>query len=299
MTTTPSIASRTTRALASAMTLAASGATAAGAAVESSAAVGHSGLAFLAIAFAAGLFLGMLLLLEVGRRLGLRRLAKDTEGARAGMGAVEGAVFALLGLLIAFTFSGAAARFDTRRQLIVAEANNIGTAWLRLDLLPPSAQPALRELFRQYVDSRLTTYRILPDLAAAKRELDHSTQIQGEIWKQAVAACHTPEGQRSAMLVLVSLNQMFDIVTDRTVALITHPPAIIFVMLAVLALASSLLAGFGMAGGRRRSWIHIVCFAAIMAICAYVILDLEFPRAGLIRVDAVDRLLVDLRRSMN
>src|SRR5580765_7773073 len=78
--------------------------------------------------FALGLFLGMLILLEVGRRIGARRLAEDPEGAEAGVGTVEGAVFALLGLLIAFTFSGAASRFDTRRQLIIEETNDIGTA---------------------------------------------------------------------------------------------------------------------------------------------------------------------------
>src|SRR5512143_443438 len=98
--------------------------------------------------FAGGLFVGMILLLELGRRLGRRRQGKHEEGARAGLGAVEGAVFALLGLLIAFTFSGAASRFDARRELIVREANAIGTAWLRLSLLPADAQPGLRVLFR-------------------------------------------------------------------------------------------------------------------------------------------------------
>jgi Sulfatase len=102
--------------------------------------------------FAMGLFLGMLILLEVGRRIGARRLAEDPQGAEAGVGTVEGAVFALLGLLIAFIFSGAAARFDTRRQLIVEETNDIGTAYPRLDLMPVDAQPALREKFRQYVE---------------------------------------------------------------------------------------------------------------------------------------------------
>src|SRR5678816_4403502 len=98
--------------------------------------------------FAGALLLGMLALLELGRRLGTRRLAQDPEGARAGAAAVEGAVFALLGLLIAFTFSGAASRFDTRRQLIIEEANDIGTAWLRIDLLPSAAQPPVRDAFR-------------------------------------------------------------------------------------------------------------------------------------------------------
>ena len=91
------------------------------------------------------------------------------EGARAGLGAVDGAVFALLGLMIAFTFSGAASRLEVRRQLIVQEANAIGTAYLRLDLLPPGAQPGLREDFRQYVDARLAVYSKLPDIEAAKR----------------------------------------------------------------------------------------------------------------------------------
>ncbi len=73
--------------------------------------------------YATGLLFGMLLLLEAGRRIGVRRIAVDVEGARAGVVAVEGALFALLGLLIAFSFSGAAARFDARRQQIVEEAN--------------------------------------------------------------------------------------------------------------------------------------------------------------------------------
>lgn len=109
-----------------------------------------------------GLFLGMLVAFEVGRRRGVGRRATDPEGAFEGTGAVDGAVFALLGLVIAFTFSGAAARFDARRQLVVEEANAIGTAYLRIDLLPESSRPALRDLFRQYVDSRIETYRKIP-----------------------------------------------------------------------------------------------------------------------------------------
>jgi hypothetical protein len=82
---------------------------------------------------------------------------------------VEGSVFGLLGLLVAFTFSGASSRFDTRRHLIVEETNAIGTAYLRLDVLPSTVQPALRDSFRRYLDSRLAIYRKLPDAAAAKR----------------------------------------------------------------------------------------------------------------------------------
>jgi hypothetical protein len=245
-----------------------------------------------------GLFVGMLILLEVGRRLGARRLARDPEGARTGVSAVEGALFGLLGLLIAFTFSGAAGRLDARRKLITDEANNIGTAWLRLDLLPADAQPALRELFRQYLDSRLLTYEKIPDLPAVEAELAHSIQIQGEIWKQAVAAVRAAPPGPSGTALLTALNAMFDIVTTRTMAARTHPPGIIYLMLVVLALAASLFAGDAMAGAKSRSWIHVVGFAMVMSLTVYVILDLEYPRVGFIRIDATDRVLTDLRESM-
>lgn len=253
----------------------------------------------LAVLFTASLFFGMALCLEVGRRIGARRLLHDDQRGRAGAGAVEGAIFGLLGLLIAFTFSGAYGRFEGRRQLTIAEANNIGTAWLRLDLLPPASQPALRGLFRQYVDSRLAAYAKLPDITAAVAEIKHSLQLQNEIWKQAVAACQTPDGQRAIMPMLTALNAMFDIVTDRTTALRTHTPEIVFVMLGVLALISALLAGMGMAGAQHRSWVHILGFTLIVSLTVYVILDLEYPRLGLIRIDAVDQLLRDVRQGMD
>jgi hypothetical protein len=249
--------------------------------------------------FAAGLFLGMLVLLEVGRQRGRRRRAKDAEGASAGTGPVEGAIFALLGLLIAFTFSGAAARFDARRQLIVQEANAVGTAWLRLDLLPESDRRALQGLFRQYLDSRLEVYRRLPDLAAARAELDRSTKLQGEIWSHAVTACQPEAAGPVRMLLLPALNEMFDITTTRTMAAQTHPPTIIFALLFALGLGCALLAGYGMAASQERSWTHMIGFAAVMAVTVYVILDLEFPRLGLVRVDAADQVLVELRAQMN
>lgn len=248
---------------------------------------------------AVGLFLGMLILAEVGRRIGIRRLAQDPEGAEAGVGVVDGAVFALLGLLIAFTFSGAAARFDARRQLIVEETNDIGTAYLRLDLLPVDAQPKLREKFRQYVDARLELYRKLPNITAATEELVKANNLQGEIWRQAVAASAAPGASPAApMLLLNALNTMIDITTTRTMALQMHPPTVIFAMLFGLALASSLLVGYGMAASKQRNWLHTLGLAFAMAAAVFVILDIEYPRVGFIRVDAFDRALAELRAGM-
>ena len=246
--------------------------------------------------FAVALLICMLFLLEIGRRVGQRRMETDAEGARAGLGAVDGAVFALLGLLIAFNFSGAAARFDNRRQLIVEEANAIGTAYLRLDMLPEKDQPPLRDKLRKYVDARLLAYKKLPDISAARAELAVATKIQSEIWRDAVAACRAYP--LATMLLLPALNAVFDIATTRTMAAQMHPPKIVFAMLAGLALASSLLAGYGMAASRTRSWILMLAFTAMMALAVYVILDMEFPRFGLIRVDAFDQALIDVRASM-
>src|ERR1700752_3735328 len=231
--------------------------------------------------FALGLFLGMLMLLEVGRRIGVRRLAADPQGAEAGVGPVPGAVFALLGLLIAFTFSGAASRFDTRRQLIVEETNDIGTAYLRLDLLPVDAQPRLREKFRAYVDARLEIYRKLPDMAAVQEEMAKANRLQVKIWRQSVAASRAPGASAAApVLLLPALNAMIDITTTRTMAAQIHPPMIIFALLFGLALVSSLLVGYGMAGSKARNWLHMLGLSFVMAVSVYVILDLEYPRLG-------------------
>jgi hypothetical protein len=253
-------------------------------------------LALYAPYFVAGLFLGMFLLLEIGRRAGLRRLAQDAEGARTGAGPIEGAVFGLLGLLIAFTFSGAAARFDARRHLVVEEANDIGTAYLRLDLLPPESQPPLRDLFRRYLDYRLEGFRAMPDTLATKAAFDRAVVLQGEIWDSAVIASRG--NSPAAMLLLPALNQMIDITSTRLAAMRMHPPMIIFLMLAGLTLVGSLLAGYGMAGSKKRGWIHMLVFATIMAGSVYIIVDLEFPRAGLIRIDAFDQVLVEVRQAM-
>jgi len=250
--------------------------------------------------FTFGLFLGMLLFLEIGRRVGIRRRKEDAGAGGEGIGALDGAVFTLLGLLIAFTFSGASSRFDTRRELIVEETNDIGTAYLRLDLLPPGAQLALRESFRRYLDARIEAYQKLPDLAAAQESLAKANELQLLIWRQAVAASVAPGAPPQApILLLPALNAMIDITTTRTMAAQMHPPAVVFAMLFGLALAASLLAGYGMAGSKMRRWFHILGFAFVTAVAVYVILDMEYPRLGLIRVDAFDQALIDLRESMN
>jgi hypothetical protein len=258
----------------------------------------NTGSSLVSIPLAIGLFAAMLAALEAGRWLGRRRFRRDPEGARSGLGAVEGSVFGLLALLIAFTFNGAATRFDNRRALIVQEANAVGTAWARLDMMPAEHQAPMRDLFRRYLDSRLEVYRVLDDPEAALAALAKSAGLQKQIWNLATTACKTDPGRGVLLLVLPPLNEMFDITTTRTMALSHHPPMVIYYMLFCLSIGCSMLAGYAMAPGRERSWTHMLGFALLTAIAIYVILDLEFPRRGLIRVDAADRALLELREGM-
>ena len=248
---------------------------------------------------AGGIFFGVILFLVFGRWLGHRAIARHGAIGMPNVGSLEATVFALLGLLIAFTFSGALSRFDVRRAQAVQEANAIGTAYLRVELLPAPAQPRLRESFRAYADSRIATYRKLPDIAAARQEWARSRDLQDEIWTQAVAAVRLPDARPGAeVLVFPALNDMFDITTVRIVAMQMHPPSIIYVMLVALALAAALLAGYQSAGERGYDWLHKVCFASIIALTVYVILDIEYPRLGFVRIDAIDKVLIDVRAGM-
>jgi hypothetical protein len=256
---------------------------------------------WLAILIALGLFASMVAMIALGRRIGIARLARDPSSSTAGQGVIDAAVFALLGLLIAFTFSGAGMRFDERRQLIVQEANDIGTAWLRLDLVPDAAQPALRRLFRDYLDARIASTRLLPDLVAAKGAYDQSKALQGEIWTKAVAATtgSGPEvGPAVPSLVLPALNEMFDITTSRAMAAQRHPALVIWIMFYTVAMVAALLAGHGMAANATPSLVHLIGFPLIVAMVVSLVINLEHPRLGVISFDSFDQALVDLRADM-
>lgn len=238
----------------------------------------------------------LLACIETGRRIRLRHIGEE---ASSGLSVIDGAVFGLLGLLLAFSFSGADSRFEARRQLIVQETNAIGTAYLRVDLLPAEVQPQIRRDYRQYVDDRIAFYRDLNNPERAKSDFDSANALQMKIWSESIVAARQQPSPATLSLVTQSLNDMIDITTTRAVALQTHPPLAIYVLLFVLALASSLVAGYGMGDKRKRPWLHTVVYAVALTVTIYTILDLEFPRIGLIRVDRYDQALVNQRNSMN
>jgi hypothetical protein len=114
---------------------------------------------------------------------------------------------------------GGTSRLDTKRHLVVQEANAIGTAYLRLDELPLDQQPEMCRLFRECLDARLIVYETLPD-PQFERELARATGLQQEIWSRAVSGSRSDPTQNSARLLLPAFNEMIDISTTRSIAML-------------------------------------------------------------------------------
>ncbi len=244
------------------------------------------------------IFAAVPLFLEFGRKLGKWQIKKRRHGEIPSSGTLENTIFAILGLMIGFTFLGAAERYDMRKRLIVDEANLIQTAYLRIDILP-SHQEELRDLLKKYLDSRILSYTKLPDMEAAFAEYAHSQELQQQMWTVAVESTRETASPVPASLMLPALNDVSDIATTRVMAGELHPPMIVYFLLISLILIGSVLAGYANAAKPRRGWLHVFVYAGILALSFYVIIDLENLRDGLIQIDSFDRVLVDLRKSMD
>jgi hypothetical protein len=232
------------------------------------------------------LFPAMVLFLELGSLL-RRRTASE------GNGAVESAVFALFGLLLAFTFSGAVTRFDAHRQLVTQEANAIGTAYLRLSLLDEADQPGMRGMMRDYTTSRLNLYD-----AVGQTISPESVRLQNAMWTLSVKATAAKGASPdAAKLLLPALNDMIDITSTRQNSFHMHPPALVFLLLFGLSCVSAFMAGYS-AKSARRDWVYTLTFALVVTLTVYATLEIEYPRQGLLRLTDLDQNLVSLRDSM-
>lgn len=253
----------------------------------------------LSILFASLIFAGVLVSQRLGWFLGQRRKKVASEEGLEGVGSLEGAIFGLMGLLVAFTFTGAATRFHERRDLITQQVNAIGTAWLRLDLLKEPERKTAQEGFRRYVDTELEIVNAAGNEEQIRAGLKQLTTIQQEIWTNLVTSVKNDTSLPLAQVMLPPVNEMFDLSTSRLMASQQHPPMAVFVMLGLLVLFSSLFAGFGMARAGTKSPLHVLGFALIMALSVDLILDIEYPRLGLVTIESFDQALIDLRATMN
>jgi hypothetical protein len=208
---------------------------------------------------------------EAGFRWGRRQLVREGQDADKGLGVIEGAVFALLGLLIAFSFSSAGDRFETRRLLIAEEANAISTSYLRLDLLGSDLSAPIRPLYRDYLEVRIAESKHSDDAPARAGSQAATEAQQARIWAAVNAALEQKGQPALAMALLGPLNEMIDITTTRRMAAMLHPPGIVFAA---------------------------VVFVLVISGTIYSIIELEYPRLGFVTIQDADVVLAELRGMM-
>jgi hypothetical protein len=244
---------------------------------------------------AIALLLALLVAAEVSYRFGQRASPHVDAGGRTQFSAVEAAVLGLLGLFLAFSFSAAGDRFDVRRKLVVKEANGIGTAYLRTELLPESVRGEAQDLWRRYVDARLEFYYARADLPRVEAAVAEAGTLQGALWAIAVA-----EGRKAPhdinALILQSLNDVIDISAERIAADRAHVPALILWLLMLVACAGLGTVGyaFGLVGLRR----HLATLLLVVLVTSIVatIMDLDRPRRGIVLIN--QQSMRDLKASM-
>lgn len=242
------------------------------------------------------ILVGTVASVEIGYRWGLRDARRNAPLSHEGVTSVEASAYALLGLLLAFSFAGATNRLENKRQVIVDEANAIGTAYLRVDVLPTETQPPIREQFKRMIDARLAAHEHRNDPAQSERDLAVMARAQEQIWAMSVAA--SAGSSTASFLVIPPLNTMIDLATSRRVALQYHLADLIVGLLIGASILSGLLAGYAMSKRMRRSWFHVFVYALLLAMTIYTVLDLDHARAGLINIDVSYRPLYELQQTI-
>ena len=229
-----------------------------------------------------GLFLFMVLAMEVGFRIGLRKQAKATE-AITQANAVLVSMLGLLALLLAFTFSAALQRYEDRSQTVVAEANAIGTTYLRARLLPGGLADEVQALLRQYLYVRIQEGRVDATEPTLHESLLHQAKLlQAQLWSHGAA--ELDKSVVTSGLFIQSLNELIDTSTTRNAALNRHVPEIVLLlMFATIVLTTATL---GYASGIAGHRVTLAAFVLVMliALIVYLIIDLDRPRRGSIQV---------------
>lgn len=231
-----------------------------------------------------GMLVVVLFAAEVGYRFGVRHASSADEQLRQQHGAVQAAVLALLGLILALSFSMAQDRYEARRVAVVEEANAIATAWSRADALPEAGRAETKRLLRAYVDARLAFYDAGEDEAALAAAVATSEELQRAMWTRAMAEALAAPDSVPVSLLLEALNTLVDDHEVRVAALRAHVPLEVIALLVVLGAAGLASVGYTYGLVRRRAFHAVALLALLVAATLHVVLDLDRPRGGLIGV---------------
>jgi hypothetical protein len=249
------------------------------------------------------LLLWMFLMVEIGWRVGYH-LAKSYHVEKVDSSdTFMAAIFGLMALLVAFTFSGASDRFDQRRHLIANEVSTIGTAYQSIDLLSPKEQPKIREVFKNYLDTRIVIYQFDSEGTISPLEIESRTQkhsaVGDQLWKEVVRAVGDTQYPQKlvAAQILPQLSDMFTASDNQRLSIKFHPPIIIFQSLILLCMIGALIAGYNLGIQKQRDWFLTLVFVVLMTGTIFIILSLEFSRMGKISLNNFEMEFISLRKS--
>jgi hypothetical protein len=244
----------------------------------------------------------MLAVTESGFRLGRRAKARANDGTRALISGIAGSVLGVVGLLLGFTISMAVFRFEIRKQLVLEEANAIGTSFLRTQLLPEQDGDYISSRLRQYVDLRTRYVRPgklgnMNDLEALKAAREGSADLQKEFWTRAVSCARKDPNAVTSGLLLQSLNQVIDLDAARWMAYKDHVPEAVIYVDSIVALLATTLVGYsmGLLGPRNIFSESLLCLALTLVIL--VVMDIDRPTRGVVTVS--QQPMLDLQQQLS
>jgi hypothetical protein len=233
-----------------------------------------------------------LLSVEAGYRVAMNRERRSKLEKESPLGGMVAAILGLLAFMLAFTFGLAASRFEDRRQILLSEANAIGTAYLRAAMLPEPMRTETRNLLREYVDVRLEG--VQP--GKLEQAISKSEELHNRLWSLAVAAT---EKDRSAItsIYVQSLNEVIDLHATRLMAGVrSRVPGVVWIVLYGLAILAMVMMGYHSALTHSTRSIAVIALIIGFSSVLYLIADLDRPTQGTLRVS--QQAMIDLRNSM-
>ena len=248
-----------------------------------------SGLSIFIIALAS-----YLVFLELGFRLGQR--GSKTDRLLPQLSRIQTSILGLLALMLAFTFSMSITRFETRKHLIVEEANAIGTAYLRTKLFDDPYRSDLQNLLRRYLDNRLSFIDVGIEEQKIITLLNQSDEIQLEIWNEVCALAGHDEKLPIVSLMIQSVNELIDLHTKRLEETINRLPDMILYLIYVITGLGLALTGYMAGLDGRRNFIIMFLLAFSFAAVGITIIDLDRPRRGFVKEQSTS--LLRLRSSL-
>jgi len=230
---------------------------------------------------------------EAGFRLGRLVQKRWPDQSESSVGAMVGAALALLGFLLAFVASLAIGIFNDRRQLVISEANAIGTTYLRAGYLAEPVGAESRQLLREYVNLRLEAL----DPAKTTAAIARSEQIHDELWMRAEMVARENPGPTTALYVS-SVNEVIDLHTERLTAELGFrvPPIVVYGLYGV-AILTMILLGIYNSYREKHNQIAQIIVVLILSVVFLIIVDLDRSYVGVIKIP--QEALIDLQQKLN